>query len=95
VLEYVAQAAGPAREKYLEILNLLLRTTPELPKALKLEVIHLIDFLDEQQEAARLAADPAQRMGRAQAAAHFAPKAQASVAPMPGSYPDAVLPKKV
>ncbi len=83
VLEFVAQAEGPARDRYLEVLNLLLRSDNVLPKNLKLEVIHLIHFLDERREAEQLAAHPASRRGIERAAAHFAPKAQASLSPLP------------
>lgn len=85
LLEYAAQQPGPVREHLLEALNLLLRSAEAqaLPKPVLLEIIHLVDFLDERREEADLAANPARRAGVERAAVRFAPKAQASISPLP------------
>ena len=88
--ELASQSEGPLREHLLQVLNDLLYHKPALPKAQWLEVVHLIDKLQHQQEAAELAANPARRAGIERVGAHFARKAQSGFfnSPLPDEKPE-------
>ena len=62
----------------------------DTPKEVAATVIRLIAHLDEQREAAELAANPARRAGIERVGAHFARKAQSGFAgsPAPNEKPE-------